>query len=166
MVTVIFLSPRVFPFKGGKQGEGAVTSVPLDHRLQGLNAGYSNQRMPTQLLLPRGQLLSVTAPALLTFSSVVFPLKQETGFVWILPWQPGLSMLHLNGWSQNIYNQRHLSNANNSSVCPKELQKKYQFINHPHCFCVHYWWNIRQCSLKVNKLGQLSKITFWDLSES
>lgn len=26
----------------------------------------------------------------------------ETGFVWISPWQPGLSMLHLNGWSQNI----------------------------------------------------------------
>lgn len=71
------LSPRVFPFKGGKQGEGAVTSVPRDHPLQGLNTGYSNKRMPTQLLLPKGQLLSFTAPALLTFSSVVFPLKRE-----------------------------------------------------------------------------------------
>lgn len=71
----MFLSPRVFPFKGGKQGEGAVTSVHLDHHLQGLNTGCSNKRMPTQLLLPRGQLLSVTAPALLTLSYVVFPLK-------------------------------------------------------------------------------------------
>lgn len=73
----MFLSPRVFSFKEGKQGEGAVTSVPRDHHLQGSNAGYSSKRMPTQLLLPRGQLLSVTAPALLTFPSVVFPLKLE-----------------------------------------------------------------------------------------
>lgn len=73
----MFLSPRVFPFKGGKQGEGAVTSVHLDHRLQGLNAGSSSKRMPAQILLPRDQLLSVTAPALLTLSSVVFPLKLE-----------------------------------------------------------------------------------------
>lgn len=37
----MFLSPRVLSFKGEEQGEGAVTSVHLDHCLQGLNTGSS-----------------------------------------------------------------------------------------------------------------------------
>lgn len=101
----MFLSPRVFSFKRGKQRERGVTSVhwsgssPSRSWIRGL--AISEHQLNSS---PKGltRLCYSTRPlnALLCGLST---RAGETGFIWTSLWQPGLSMLYLNGRSQNIF---------------------------------------------------------------